>query len=216
MDGRPFQSAEISAFVDNTVLSGPSSVPLGWDGVAVERRIIPRVEVSELPIRQQFLILFGTQIALGESQRSPGKFVPYKKLPHTITTCPPGIRPAMRAVTENEVVVCAISQPFLDRVEAELDKQPSCPLHQLYGTHEPVLRDLMILLAQEAEAGGPGGRLYAESLSTALATRLLFAARSLQQPRDTTSPLPGRILRRVLDRMEAEFELRSHTYSISR
>jgi len=71
----------------------------------------------------------------------------------------------------------------------------------------PVLRDLMVLLEKEAEAGGPSGKVYAESLSTALATRLLFAARSLRQPRDnTSSPLPRRVLRRVFDRMEAEFD----------
>jgi AraC family transcriptional regulator len=201
------QSAEISALLDNTVLNSPSSVPLGWDGVAVERRVIPRGEVSELPINQHFLILFDRHVALGESERSPGKFVPYKKLPHTITTCPPGIRPAIRATTENEVVVCAIGQRFLDQVEGELNKRPPGPLHQLYGADEPILRDLMVLLAKEAEAGGPSGKVYAESLSTALATRLLFAARSLQQPRQSTScSLPRRILRHVLDRMEAEID----------
>jgi len=206
MDGSVNQSAEISALLDSTVLTGPSSVPLGWDGVAVERRIIPRGEVSELPISQHFLILFDTHVAVGESQRIRGKFVPYKKLPYTISTCRPGIRPAIRSATENNVVVCAISQPFLERVEAELDKRPSGPLYQLYGTDEPILRDLIVLLAKEAEAGGPGGKVYAESLSTALATRLLFAARSQQQPSNTTSPLHRPILRLVLDHMEAEFD----------
>jgi AraC family transcriptional regulator len=175
--------------------------------VAVERHIIGRGEKPELSINQHFLILWETHIAVGESERSPGKFVPYKKLPHTITTCPPGIRPAIRSTTEHEVLVCAISRRFLDDIEAELDKRPSGPLRQLYGADEPVLRDLMVLLAKEAEAGGPGGKVYAESLSTALATRLLFAARSLRQPRDnTSSPLPRRILRSVFDRMEAEFD----------
>ena len=207
MDCPLYQSAEISALLDSSTLTSPSSVPLGWDGVAVERHIIGSGEKPELSINQHFLILWDTHIAVGESERSPGKFVPYKKLPHTITTCPPGIRPAIRSATEHEVLVCAISRRFLDDVEAELDKRSSGPLHQLYGADEPVLRDLMVLLAKEAEAGGPGGKVYAESLSTALATRLLFAARSLRQPRDnTSSPLPRRILRRVFDRMEAEFD----------
>jgi len=61
----------------------------------------------------------------------------------------------------------------------------------------------MGLLAREAEARGPGGKVYAESLSTAPATRLLYSARSLQQPKGGTSvPLP----RRILDRMEAELD----------
>jgi AraC family transcriptional regulator len=104
-------------------------------------------------------------------------------------------------------VACAISQRFLDQVETELDKPPSGSLRQLYGTDDFILRDLMSLLAKEMEAGGPSGKVYAESLSTALATRLLFAGRSLQQPRGPReSPLPRRILRRVLDRLEAELD----------
>jgi AraC family transcriptional regulator len=201
------QSAEINTLLVHSTLVGPSSVPLRWDGVAVERRKIPPREITELSIDQHFLILWGTDAATGEREQKPGTFVPYRKVPGTITTLPPGLRPTYRHATENRIVVCAINQQYLDRVEVELDKRPSGSLHQLYGIDDPILRDLMLLLAKEAEAEGPSGRLYAESLSTALATRLLFAGRSLQQPRGATpSPLPQRTLRRVLDRMEAELD----------
>jgi AraC family transcriptional regulator len=205
MNGSLYPGPDIGAWLGSSALTASSSVPLAWDGIAVERRVIPIRELSEQPINQHFLILWDGQVAVGESERSPGKFFPYKKLPYTISTCPPGIFPGKRTATKNEVVICAISQPFMDRVEAELDKQPSGPLHELLGADEPSLRDLMVLLVKEAEAGGPNGKMYAESVSTALATRLLFAARSLQQPRDIPrSPLPRRILLRVLDRMDAE------------
>jgi AraC family transcriptional regulator len=201
------QSAEINTLLVHSTLVGPSSVPLRWDGVAVERRKIPPREITELSIDQHFLILWGTDAATGEREQKPGTFVPYRKVPGTITTLPPGLRPTYRHATENRIVVCAINQQYLDRVEVELDKRPSGSLHQLYGIDDPILRDLMLLLAKEAEAEGPSGRLYAESLSTALATRLLFAGRSLQQPRGATpSPLPQRTLRRVLDRMDAELD----------
>jgi AraC family transcriptional regulator len=204
MGGSLYQCPEIGALLGGSTLTSTSSVALGWDGIAVERHVIPIRELSELSINHHFLILWDGQVALGESARSPGKFFPYKKVPYTISTCPPGIFPAKRTATKNEVVVCAISQPFMDRVEAELDKQPFGSLHELYGADEPCLRDLMVLLAKESDAGGPNGKVYAESLSTALATRLLFAARSLQQPKGIhLSPLPRRILRRVLDQMEA-------------
>jgi AraC family transcriptional regulator len=197
---------DIGALLDGFALTGSSRVPLGWDGIAVERHVFPIGELSERPINQHVLFLWDGQVAVGESERSPGKFSPYKKLPYTISTCPPGIYPGKRTATKNEVVVCAISRAFMDRVEAELDKRPSGSLHELLGADEPSLRGLMVLLDKEANAGGPNGKVYAESLSTALATRLLFAARSLEQPRDIPpSPLPRRILLRVLDRMEAEF-----------
>jgi AraC family transcriptional regulator len=72
-----------------------------------------------------------------------------------------------------------------------------------YGTDDPDLRNLLLLLAKESETGGQYGTLYAESLMTALATRLLYAARLEKSPAQTgASPLPQRHLRRVLERMQ--------------
>jgi AraC family transcriptional regulator len=208
MESDAYRSADISALLGDSLLISPSSVPLGWDGLAVERHMVQPVELSELPIDQHFLLLWDEHIpAVGEMERKPGTFVSYKKLPNTITTCPPEVRPAYRSATEHKIAVCAITQRFLDQVETELDKRPSGSVHQLYGSEDTVLRNLILLLTKEAEAGGPSGRVYAESLSTALATRLLFAGRSLPQPRAAAaSPLPRRILRRVLDRMETELD----------
>jgi len=207
MDGPQSRSADITELLGASTLTGRSSVELGWDGLAIERRIIQPGEKSELPIDQHFLLLWDNHVAVGESERRPGTFAPYKKLPNSITTCPPGVRTATRSATEHRVVVCAISQRFLDGIEAELDARPTGTLHQLYGTDDPVLRDLMLLLVKEAEAGGPSGRVYAESLSTALAARLLFSARALPAPGGTrTAPLPRRVLRRVLDRIEADLD----------
>jgi AraC family transcriptional regulator len=131
----------------------------------VECRISLPKEIPELAIHQHFLLLWDTDVAGGQTERKPGTFVPYKKLPNTIRTWPPGIRPAYRSATEHEIVVGAITQRFVDEVEAELDKHPSGLVHQLYGAEDPVLHNLILLVAKEAEAGGPGGRVYAESLT---------------------------------------------------
>jgi AraC family transcriptional regulator len=197
------QSAEIDGVLGPSTLTARSSVTLGWHGLAVERRAIQPAEKSELPIDYHFLLLWMAR-AEGETARKQERFVPYRKLANTITAFPPGVRPATRSKRVQDVVVCVISSKFLLEVEAELDRRPAGPMHELYGTDDTALRDLILLLAREAEAGGPGGRVYAESLSTALATRLWFVGRSLPQPtRVESSPLPGWILRRVIDRMEA-------------
>jgi len=108
---------------------------------------------------------------------------------------------------EHRVVVCAIAPRFVHDVELELDTRPIGPFRDLYGTDDAVLRDLMIRLAREAATGGTGGSLFAESLSTAIATRLLYAARALRQPSsDRPLRLRARVLRRVLDRMQAELD----------
>jgi AraC family transcriptional regulator len=203
LDSVHHRSTEIDGLLGQSTLTGLSSIPLGWHGLAVERRAIQPTENPELSINYHFLLLWAAQ-AEGEIERKPGTFAPYRKLPNTITACPPGFRPAARSAMVHDVVACVISPGFLHEVEAELDWRPTGPIHELYGTDDQALRDLMLLLAREAEAGGVSGRVYAESLSTALATRLLFVGRSLQPPSSMKlSPLPRRILRRVIDRMEA-------------
>jgi AraC family transcriptional regulator len=203
LDSVHHQSTEIDGLLGQSTLTRPSSIPLGWRGLAVERRAIQPTEKPELAIDYHFLLLWTAQ-AEGETERKPGAFSSYRKLPNTITACPPGIRPATRSAMVQEVVACVISPEFLLGVEAELDLRPTGPIQELYGTDDVALRDLLLLLTGEAEAGGANGSVYAESLSTALATRLLFVGRSLQQPKGPeSSPLPRRILRRVIDRMEA-------------
>jgi AraC family transcriptional regulator len=203
LDSILHHSADIDGLLGQSTRTGPSSIPLGWHGLAVERRAIQPGEKSELPIDYHFMLLWTAQ-AEGEVEHRPGKFAPYRKPSNTITACPPGIRPATRSAIAHDVVACVISPEFIGSVEAELDRRPTGSIQELYGTDDKDLRDLVLLLSREAETGGTAGRLYAESLSTALAMRLLFVGRSLQRPVNAKlSPLPRRILRRVTDRMEA-------------
>src|SRR5215475_1181283 len=73
------ESAEISALLSESTLTGPSSTQLGWSGVAVERRTIQPCEKPELPIDHHSLILWLDQVSEGEIERKPGTFIPYKK-----------------------------------------------------------------------------------------------------------------------------------------
>jgi AraC family transcriptional regulator len=201
-----FESAEIADLLGNSTLRTPSSVDRGWKNFAVERRTILPCEKPEAKLQHHFLILWDGRVAEGESANRGGRFSPYKKYPNTITTCLPGSRPAARSRFEHEVIVGAIRPDFIVGIEEELDKRPCESLHQLYGTDAPDLRNLLRLLLRESETGGPCGILYAEALIVALATRFLYAARS-QKPRTRSrgSPLPPRVLSRVLERMRADF-----------
>src|SRR5215470_9972276 len=106
---------------------------------------------------------------------------------------------------KHEVVVGALPADFVRGIEEELDKPSSGSLRGLYGADDPELRNLLLLLVKESETGGRCGTLYAESLIVALATRLLYAAR-LQAPAANAgvSALSPRLLRRVLERMQAD------------
>lgn len=198
------ESTEISTLLGPSTLLRPSSVDLGWKNFAVERRTMLPCEKPEIKLQHHFLILWDACVAEGESAYRSGRFSPYKKYPNTITTCLPGIRPAARSRFKHEVIVGALHPDFIVEIEEELDKRPTGGFRQLYGTDAPDLRNLLRLLLKESETGGPCGTLYAESLMAALATRLLYAARSEKRSATTRiSPLPPRPLRRVLEHMRA-------------
>jgi AraC family transcriptional regulator len=199
------QSPEITSLLGSSTLLSPSSVDLGWNNFAVERRTILPCENPEIELRHYFLILWDVRVAEGESAYRSGHFSPYKKYPNTITTCLPGIRPAARSRVDHEVIVGALHPDFILGIEEELDKRPTGGPRPLYGADAPDLRNLLRLLLKESEMGGPFGTLYADSLMAALATRLLYAVRSEKASASTgISPLPPRPLRRVLDRMRAD------------
>jgi AraC family transcriptional regulator len=203
--GAKRESAEISALLGDSTLHRSSSIELGWKNFVVERRTILPAEKPELVLEHHFLILWDVDVAEGETAHRSGRFSPYRKYPNTITTCLPGIRPAVRSRAKHEVIVGALRPAFIRGLEEELDRRPSGSLHGLYGTDDAELRNLLLLLVGESEAAGPCGTLYAESLIAALATRLLYAARLERPPASTgVSPLPRRALRRVLERMQAD------------
>jgi AraC family transcriptional regulator len=196
---------EISAFLGDSVLRQPSSVELEWNNFAVERRTGLPYEKPEIILQHHFIILWDVHVAEGETAYRSGRFSPYKKYPNTISTCHPGIWPAARSRSKHEVIVGALHPNIILGIEEELDKRPNGTFHGLYGTDDPDLRNLLLLLVKESETGGRCGRLYAESLIVALATRLLYAARLENPPINyTVSPLPRRQLRRVLERMQAD------------
>ena len=162
-------------------------------------------EKPERILDHHFLILWDAHVAEGEIAGRGGRFAPYKKFPNTITTCAPGIMPATRGANKHEVIVGALGADFVEALEAELDTRPHGSFQILYGTDDPDLRNLLLLLLKESETAGRGGSLYVDSLTTALGMRLLFALRSEKQPSDAkVSPLPPRLLRRALDRMRTD------------
>lgn len=101
-------------------------------------------------------------VAEGESAYRSGRFSPYKKYPNTITTCLPGIRPAVRSRFDHEVIVGVLQPDFILGIEVEFDKRPRGGFRPLYGKDAPDLRNLLRLLLKESEMGGPCGTLYAD------------------------------------------------------
>lgn len=199
------EAAEIALLLRDSTLSQPSSAQLGWDGLAIERRTVQPGEKPEVTLGHHFLILWDQHVAEGERRYRRGQFIPYRYYPNTITTCLPEVSPAQRNRSKHEVIVCSMDPAFLHGVEEEMDKHPEGTIHRLNGQHDAALRELLLLLLGEAEVGGMHGKLYLDSLSTALATRLIYASRSAQRPQiSRVSSLPRRTFLRVVERMRVD------------
>ena len=198
------EAAEIALLCRGSTLSQPSSAQLGWDGLAIERRTVQPGEKPEVTLGHHFLILWEQHVGECERYRR-GQFIPCRHYPNTITTCLPEVSPASRHRSKQEVIVCSMDPAFLHGVEEEMDKHPEGTIHRLNGQYDAALRELLLLLLGEAEVGGMHGKLYLNSLSTALATRLIYAGRSAQRPQiSRVSSLPRRIFLRVVERMRVD------------
>jgi AraC family transcriptional regulator len=205
--------SEISTLLGSSSLATSRGSSFHWGGLGIERRILKAAVKESQVIDHHFLILWETIPASGETETRQGSFVPFEKLPGTITTLAPGIRPAARTRTDSPVVVCSISPRFLHDLELEMDERPTGPFRQLHGTNDSTLQHLMLLLIREGAVDKDQSALRAESLFVELGSRLLFAARSLPQPeRPKRQPLPRHLLRRVLERMHTELD---HDLSLS-
>lgn len=201
------ENSEISTLLGSSAIVTSRGPSLQWRGLGIERRILRAAAKESQPIDHHFLILWETVSASGEEEARQGLFVPFKKLPGTITTLVPGIRPAVRTQTDSPVVVCSVSPRFLHDLELEMDRRPTGPFRHLHGSDDAALRRLMLLLIREASIEGKQNALHLEALFVELGTRLLFASRSLPQDEQPKhQPLPRHLLRRVLERMRVELD----------
>jgi AraC family transcriptional regulator len=79
------------------------------------------------------------------------------------------------AVWDREITVTliALNPKFITQVDSELTKGKPLELLPRYNTEDPVLSQLGLLLRQDLEMGHASGRIYRDSIATALAARLV-------------------------------------------
>ena len=198
------RSSEIDNLVRASLLRGRSSIELQWNGFTIERHHVPAGERPERHSDHHFIVLWDIPSCNGERAEN-GRFVPYLRHPGAISMFTSGVIGAVRNFNEMEVTVGALSPSLISGIEQELDQRPNGSLHENLGFQDNGLRMLMSLLVAESEAGGPCGRLYAESLYHALASRFVQLGTAAPPQNAFKFGLPGRLLRRVVERMKSEF-----------
>jgi AraC family transcriptional regulator len=204
-----FKISETCPLFPGSSLCRLSSVALGWSVVSLARHRVAATEHPGTDLDRHFIILWDVSSYRGERAEQRGhRFGPYLKHPGMLSLVPTGIHPAHVGFTETEAVVCSLDPAFLTGIEEELDLRPVESVHEQLAFHDAGLRQLISLLEAEAKAGGPCGKLYADSLVHALATRFLYVGRAMKQPsaaayRGGLSPAR---LRRVVELVEAKIE----------
>lgn len=200
------KSPEIEKFVRGSRLRSPSSIELGWNGFAIERHSLAEGERPEKSSDHHFVALWEAHSCQGERADPNGRFIPFSRRPGAVSLFTAGVIGAVRNLTKMQVIVGALSPSLINGIEQELGRHPIEPLHEKLNFQDANFRMLMSLLITESEAGGPFGRLYADSLIHALATRFVQLGRTTNPPEQLRKVgLPSHLLRRVLERMNSEF-----------
>jgi hypothetical protein len=99
-----------------------SSVGLGWRGLVIERHYSSPCEIPEIPIARHMVeFASGHHVSYGERPGQDGRFKPYSKEPGTINFYSAGVRPAIRAFTRADLLLCGLDTDFVQEVAGELE-----------------------------------------------------------------------------------------------
>jgi len=195
----------IDTLIRGSTLKGRSSRALNWKDIVLEQRFIKPHSRKEETLNHHYLILWAGHPTVVERAYDGNRFTRIVKQPGTLSLGAAGIMPAVRAHSPYNVLACLLSPAFVDQCLLESDWGNHAILHEHLGVRDEALTALLRLAFQETQAGGPTGRLYAESLVQAIASRFLCVASERPLPAAVPGGLPPHILRRVLDRIVQDF-----------
>ena len=196
------QSPEFGAFLRGPSRRGISSLGLGWKGVLIEEHGTEPGEYPQTISHHHIVCMSRGPRTTGEYANEKGVYVPYTKYTGRFTFMPAGVIPAVRPHSRHDFILCGIDPVFVSDVEDEMDQMPQEKPRFQTEIEDDNLYHLVKLLSAEAAQGGPLGRLYADHLAHALVLKFLLATRR-EKPnnRYAASPLPRRLLQRVIERM---------------
>jgi AraC family transcriptional regulator len=200
------RSADIDTLLRGSHLAGKSSLPLGWDGLVVEQRLAPPIERQEEVLDKHYVLLWRGVPTITERRYGRGRFTRLIKRPGTLSLGGAGPLPAVRPHSPYDVIACVLDPAILSQVAEEAGSSVSNGLYEHLGVCDQALASLIELSAREAEEGGLHGKLYGDSLAYAIVARFNRLARTEGCLKPAASTLPKHRLRRVLDKIESEYD----------
>jgi len=180
-----------------------SSAAAGWNGFLIEEQRIISREANDVCWTQHQVVLYLDQ-PFHLEWRSEGNSLHRTMRPGLVSVLPASIPFSARVRTAGGLLHLSIDPKFFARVAAELGYEDGLQPRFTHGVDDPLLRELMLALREEARNGTRDGTSYAESLATSLSAHLLRNYCSgPPQLRESRGGLTRPQLSRIIDHIHA-------------
>jgi AraC family transcriptional regulator len=182
-----------------------SSKDLGWDGVHVERGHNSHFETDHVVIPDHyFVLLLSTELRW--EARGGREFKPLLTRQGEVMVNPAHTAMSTRVPAPSEFAILTVKPERLwQAVQGTATPRPF-GFEQRFQADDPLLRQLMLTFLAEAERGGANGRLFVDSLTTALAVHYIGqygVGAPLEAPRG--AGLDARRLKRATEYLDTHF-----------
>ncbi|HEY4047233.1 MAG TPA: helix-turn-helix domain-containing protein [Acidobacteriaceae bacterium] len=155
--------------------------------------------------------------APAERRGATGNWVRHLKERGSLTILPAGPAPDVRVLTPSTLIACTLEKNFVGEIALEMDRRPNEGSSFQLNVRDASIEGLLSLIIHDLEAESQPYALYSETLAHALAMRfLLYESRSEDIQHSSVKPLPPRILRRILDRIDAELHTELSLVSLAK
>lgn len=176
-----------------------SSAKAGWDGILVEKYCLPASESHELSPHYGISIQLGRPYEL-EWGLDGGRLHRRQMSRGDVSITPYGMVTQGRWNKAIECLFLSINPTLVECAASELTNTGHIEIAAQIGVHDPQIHHIGFALLAELESGCLAGRVYAESLTLALAVHLFKRYSLSGQPiREPAGGLPWRQLQQVTD-----------------
>lgn len=185
-----------------------SSQGLGWDGVHVERGRNEHFETQNVLIPEHYFVLLLSTELRWEASAGRG-FAPVLTRQGEVMINPAHTVMSTRVPQPSEFAIVTLSPDKLMNSLTGHGLRAPGAFQQQFQVQDALLRQLMLTLLAEAEGGGANGRLFVDSLSTALALHYIQRygqGLPAEEPAARATPgLDARRLQRVREMLEQRY-----------
>lgn len=183
-----------------------SSGRTAWEGISLEHLHLPASDISDVTAMSHHLTLqLGTPKTV--ELKVNGKFSRQQMIPGNVCITPIQHLHAIRWQSEMEVLSVTLEPSFVMKALQESVNPDRVELLMHRAQSDPLIREILLALKVELEAGCPSGRLYGEAMGTALAVHLLKTYTTLQStPFQSEDGLTQHKLTQVLEYIQAHLD----------